>query len=36
MTYALEGIPDSDIETFIGVTEKIISKLCQRKVEENA
>ena len=36
MTYALEGIPDSDIETFIDVTEKIISKLCQRKVEENA
>ena len=36
MTYALEGIPDSDMETFIDVTEKIISRLCQRKVEENA
>ena len=36
MTYALEGIPDSDIETFISVTEKIISRLCKGKVEENA
>lgn len=36
MTYALKDIPDSDIEIFMSVTETIISKLCQRKVEENA
>ena len=36
MTYALKDIKEEDIETFINVTEIIISKICKKKVEENA